>query len=77
LRIGLPCDSSALRQQADKLLEANQSPDAVLRIHRAASDPAGIPRATWIRHCSSSPHIRSLPRRRHGSWQRHPFGCRR
>lgn len=33
LRIGLPYEASALRRHADKLLEANDSPDAVLRIH--------------------------------------------
>ena len=33
LRIGLPFDSRATREHADKLLEANEAADAVLRIH--------------------------------------------
>src|SRR5687767_15063298 len=33
LRIELAHDSAALRKHADKLMEANGAPDAVLRIH--------------------------------------------
>lgn len=33
LHIALPYDSATLRQHADKLLETNESPNAVLRIH--------------------------------------------